>query len=188
MIGASHGFEIPFVFGHYDLGPRANVVWTEENRAGRDRLSEQMMSYWTEFARSGRPGKGREGDQTEWGRWELALAAPKLMLLDTPAGGGLRMFSEVATPADVIERVRTDPRLESTRCDVARRSSDSLEGIGTPPISIEGCGAPHVAALAIQWRISARERSSARIGSTGSNTECRCSRSAARGSSWHGHR
>ena len=34
LLGAAHGFEIPFVFGHFDLGRQGNVIFTDENRAG----------------------------------------------------------------------------------------------------------------------------------------------------------
>jgi para-nitrobenzyl esterase len=46
MLGAAHGFEIPFVFGHWQLGREANVLFTDGNAAGRAELSRKMMSYW----------------------------------------------------------------------------------------------------------------------------------------------
>ena len=52
-IGARHAGEIEYVFGQLDSVP--NVTWTKEDRT----LSDQMMSYWANFARSGNPnGKG----------------------------------------------------------------------------------------------------------------------------------
>jgi para-nitrobenzyl esterase len=38
MPGAGHGFEIPFVFGHWFLGPSADVVFTDDNAPGREAL------------------------------------------------------------------------------------------------------------------------------------------------------
>lgn len=146
MIGAAHGFEIPFVFGHYDLGPRANVVWTDENRPGRDLLSSQMMSYWTEFARTGRPGRGRAGDLVEWSVWASDEGATRFMLLDTAAGGGLRISEEGATAAAVEDIVANAPGLERTRCAVAERTSRTLVGIGEAAIRLPGCEAPAEAA------------------------------------------
>ena len=46
---AFHSDDIEYVFGTLDTRPGA--VWRPEDR----RLSEQMMSYWTNFARSGDP-------------------------------------------------------------------------------------------------------------------------------------
>ena len=48
-IGARHAGEIEYVFGALDSVPK--VVWDPQDRA----LSEQMMGYWTNFARSGDP-------------------------------------------------------------------------------------------------------------------------------------
>jgi para-nitrobenzyl esterase len=47
--GARHAGEIEYVFGTLDSVPK--VVWDPQDRA----LSEQMMGYWTNFARSGDP-------------------------------------------------------------------------------------------------------------------------------------
>ena len=68
MLGAAHGFEIPFVFGHFDLGRAGNVIFTKENEPGRKALSAQMMSYWAEFAYTGAPGRGRDRQLPEWTR------------------------------------------------------------------------------------------------------------------------
>jgi len=147
MVGAAHGFEIPFVFGHYDLGPRANRFWTDDNRAGRDVLSGQMMSYWAEFARTGRPGKGRDGDLPEWTPYALTPGEPTYIVLDTTADGGVRMSTDRPTSADVLAMIATDPNLEGTRCEVAWRANQTLRGLGDQTIQIAGCEAPDVAAL-----------------------------------------
>ncbi|MEN8160768.1 MAG: carboxylesterase family protein, partial [Myxococcota bacterium] len=66
VIGAAHGLEIPFVFGHWDVGPETSSLFNFLNRSGREALSAAMMSYWAEFAYTGSPGRGRAGDLPEW--------------------------------------------------------------------------------------------------------------------------
>ena len=61
MLGAAHGLEIPFVFGHFELGEGGNIIFTDANASGRRALSAAMISYWTEFAQDGVPGGGRDG-------------------------------------------------------------------------------------------------------------------------------
>ncbi len=123
MLGAAHGFEIPFVFGHFDLGKAGNRIFTDENRAGREALAEAMMSYWAAFARTGDPGRGEAGELPAWTAWDPTRAgAPKYLVLDTPQDGGIRMASEIETPDKVIASVASDPRLATAeqRCDVLR--------------------------------------------------------------------
>jgi para-nitrobenzyl esterase len=116
MIGASHVFEIPFVFGHFDLGREANATFDVANEPGRLALSSQMMSYWAAFARDGRPGKGSRGDLPEW------RPAPDFLVLDTAAGGGLWMSGETLTEEEALAGVASDVRLrtDEERCEVAR--------------------------------------------------------------------
>jgi para-nitrobenzyl esterase len=153
MLGAGHGFEIPFVFGHYDLGPEGNVIFTSDNVAGREQLSARMMSYWTEFARSGSPGRGRAGELPEWTAWDVSSPeAPKFMVLDTDADGGLRMSSEVVTAEALVAQVESDPHLGSgeVRCEVYRDVERWLHGIGETFASAEQECAPAMAAEAAQ--------------------------------------
>ena len=106
MLGAAHGFEIPFVFGHFNLGREGNVIWTAQNEAGRRMLSTQMMAYWAEFAYRGAPGRGRTGLLPEWSAWnERSAQAPTYLVLDTPAGGGVRMVSGALTRAGVLAAI-----------------------------------------------------------------------------------
>jgi para-nitrobenzyl esterase len=122
MLGASHGFEIPFVFGHFDLGRAGNMIFTSENEPGRKELSHTLMSYWAAFARWGDPGRGATADLPEWTAWDPSPGAHKFVVLDTTAGGGVRMGSEPLTRADVVAGVDADPRLTSQRerCAVYR--------------------------------------------------------------------
>ncbi len=115
MLGAAHGFEIPFVFGHWDLGRQANVLFDAANLPGREALSERMMSYWAQFAYAGDPGRGRDGELPPWQAWSPAPGADRVAILDTEAGGGIRMAAERVSPAQVIESVDADPRLGSQR-------------------------------------------------------------------------
>jgi len=115
-LGASHGFEIPFVFGHWDLGPRAVGLFGFWNRGARRELSEQMMSYWAELAYAGDPGQGREGDLPRWVAWDASgPEAHKYVILDTEDGGGVRMGSEPVTVQDVLAAVAGDERLRDAR-------------------------------------------------------------------------
>lgn len=123
MLGASHGFEIPFVFGHFDLGEAADVLWTDENAAGRKELSERMISYWVNFAKTGAPGRGVDGDLPEW------KPGPEFLVFDTDAGGGLRMSNETVREDEVLAAADSDARLgtKEQRCEfgefLRRRSS-----------------------------------------------------------------
>ncbi|HSP96499.1 MAG TPA: carboxylesterase family protein [Candidatus Dormibacteraeota bacterium] len=116
MLGASHGFEIPFVFDHFDLGPQGNVMWTDDNEPGREQLSAAMMGYWAEFARNGRPGRGGSDRGVEWLAWDpSAPAAPKYLVLDTAAGGGIRMSDDAVTLDRLRSDLASDPRLTDPR-------------------------------------------------------------------------
>ena len=35
LLGASHGFEIPFVFGHFDIGPESRFLFDADNEPAR---------------------------------------------------------------------------------------------------------------------------------------------------------
>jgi para-nitrobenzyl esterase len=114
-LGAAHGFEIPFVFGHWHLGRRGRVLFRASNRLSREALSDAMRSYWARFAAEGSPDTGLEGELPAWAPWDPRPGGPKFLILDSPADGGLRMASEPVSVADVLAAVEADPRLASAR-------------------------------------------------------------------------
>jgi len=81
LIGAGHAIEIPFVFGNFIPGGILRVLWSEANRPGREQLSEAMMAYWANFARTGDPNTG-DADLPLWETWTNAPLSPKRMILD----------------------------------------------------------------------------------------------------------
>jgi para-nitrobenzyl esterase len=113
-LGAAHGFEVPFVFGHFDLGPQGNVIFDDANRPGREALSAKLMSYWAEFASSGNPGRGRNNELPPWTAWDPAPAGHKTMHLDT-GDDGTRMASDPVTIESVVASVESDARLKTPR-------------------------------------------------------------------------
>jgi para-nitrobenzyl esterase len=123
MVGAGHGLEIPFVFGHFDLGPETGMLFNASNRSGRLALSAQMMSYWAEFAYSGSPGTGRSGDLPLWRSWDNSdLRSPKYMVLDTSISGGSRMETAVYSIDGIVASLVEDSRIESvqSKCRLLR--------------------------------------------------------------------
>jgi para-nitrobenzyl esterase len=121
MLGASHAIEIPFVFGWMDLGRFDRMLFDPDRKAAAITLSDAMMSYWAQFARTGDPARGVGGDLSEWRAWPSAAAAGgRFLVLDTPADGGIRMSGESLTREGLLERLVEDPRFESweERCEV----------------------------------------------------------------------
>ena len=144
IVGAAHGFEIPFVFGHFDLGKEGNIIFDQANERGRLVLSEQMMSYWAEFAYRGDPGRGRDGSLPKWGAWSNRKDGDKTMILDTKAGGGLRMSKGVLSEAAVLHGVDIDPRLPTQvlKCGVYREltlETELLDEKSYPSAGSWGC-------------------------------------------------
>ena len=61
-----------------------------------------MTSYWTEFAYSGDPGRGRNGQNPHWAHWkEDGLTS---LILDTKNDAGIRMISDEYT----MESIKTE--------------------------------------------------------------------------------
>ena len=113
MLGAAHGFEIPFVFGHFDLGSQADAIFTSANAPAREELSATMRRAWAAFARAGVPDPA-------WPAWRGD--APAGIVLDIPADGGVRPEPGRLTRAAVLAGVAHDPRLDGprARCRVLR--------------------------------------------------------------------
>jgi para-nitrobenzyl esterase len=149
VLGAAHAFEVPFVFGHFQLGRQSDRLFAKSNQPGREALSAAMRSYWAEFARSGAPGKGSRGDQPLWTAWSPAESGDKFMVLDTEAGGGLRMTREgVVTNQALVAGMRSDPRLGDAklRCQVLADLVEWSPVLGDADYAAGGCdGHPVVA-------------------------------------------
>lgn len=122
LLGAAHGLEIPFVFGHWDIGRLSQLIFNDDNRAEREALSARMMAYWAAFARKFDPGQGTHGNVPRWQRWQPDGLS--YTILDTEADGGIRMSREHLRLADLVERLAIDERLDSAeaRCEVFRSS------------------------------------------------------------------
>jgi para-nitrobenzyl esterase len=106
-MGAAHALEVTFVFGNFPNSMK--IMIPESTIPARDRLAESMMSYWTEFAHTGAPGRGRSGHEVAWTAWQNDDAhVLRLMILDTEIDRGIRMSSERVTMADLKARFLTD--------------------------------------------------------------------------------
>jgi para-nitrobenzyl esterase len=77
--GAFHSDDIEYVFGNLDS--RKGIAWRPEDYA----MSEQMMTYWSSFARTGDPNRGVKG--TNLPLWPVYAPASgsKVMYLNQPS-------------------------------------------------------------------------------------------------------
>ena len=120
LVGAGHAMEIPFVFGWLSLGPATSLVFDPDKAETDQALSDAMMSYWTEFAYSGNPARGREGTLEVWPAWSNEPDGVKMLILDSQNDGGIRASSENVTWQSLLADSRADSRLSETRdwCEV----------------------------------------------------------------------
>jgi para-nitrobenzyl esterase len=120
LLGAAHGFELPFLFGTFDLGDPmlSRLLFPAEGQPSREILAERMMAYWAEFARTGRPGRGGRGDLPEWLSWVTGGdRAANLMVLDSEGGGGIRVAQTKLSRDHVIAAVDAESDLgQADKC------------------------------------------------------------------------
>ncbi|MYF10771.1 MAG: carboxylesterase family protein [Gammaproteobacteria bacterium] len=111
-LGAAHALEIAFVFNDFEGGIAA-LGYIYPNDENQSALSRSMMSYWTEFAYAGAPGRGRDGAEVPWLAW--GQGGQTSILLDTPTDGGIRMDDDVVTSASVKAELMADASLPPGR-------------------------------------------------------------------------
>lgn len=110
LMGAAHAMEIPFVFGSHATMPWRFLFRNKEQRSD---LSAAMMSYWAEFAYSGDPASGRDGQLPVW-----QAHGERIMLFDTDNDGGVRMVREPVNIDDIKQRLINDEAFSrKERCE-----------------------------------------------------------------------
>ncbi len=116
LIGAGHAVELLFVFGGTDSTLATRLLVDDVPSA--ERLSKEMRSYWGEFAATGNPGRGQQGDLPAWPGW--AAESPQFLVFDSVRDAGLHLSGETETEAGVIAAVANDTRLTDIdlRCEV----------------------------------------------------------------------
>ncbi|MEP4486205.1 MAG: carboxylesterase family protein [Halioglobus sp.] len=112
LLGAPHGMELDFLFGPM-VSRAVPGLFNEKNAPGVAQLSSAMLSYWTQFAYTSDPARGRAGELPQWRSW--VSSAGKMMLLDTDAGGGLRLSDEGVTVAALKQRLKQDKQITDAR-------------------------------------------------------------------------
>ena len=80
LTGACHAMEIDFLFGTEGIA-LGSLAFTDKNRPGRLALSQAMMDYWGQFARTGNPNR-LDSKLTKWKPWSNGEGAPKTLLLN----------------------------------------------------------------------------------------------------------
>lgn len=117
MLGATHGMEIQFAHGHFD-GQLGSFLG-EDTLAERETLSNAMMGYWGQFARTGKPGtKGLNPTLPEWTPYDVASQAPKFMTFDA-APAGIRMGDTIERASTIVDDFIADKRVAtlSEKCE-----------------------------------------------------------------------
>ncbi len=119
LLGAAHALEIPFGFGRLRFLMFTPVLFSDDHRELDLKLVRAMTSYWTNFAATGDPARGRDDELPAWKPWSLD-GDDRFILLDTEDDGGLRMSADSVDRRAVIERVAADARFESAeeRCPI----------------------------------------------------------------------
>jgi hypothetical protein len=86
------------------------MVFNEQNRPGREALSNDMQAYVAQFVRTGDPCPDGSG-LVEWQPWSNAAGGPKCVLLNADLNtASIAMSMTELTEADVTARIDADVR------------------------------------------------------------------------------
>ena len=112
LIGAAHALEILFVFGTFDSFIVKNFLFGDDAYPAGKKLSDQIQSYWAEFAYTGNPGRGREGNLPLWTSWSNQ-EGDKYLVLDSENDKGVFMSDIEYTQDYLLNRIASDSRLNN---------------------------------------------------------------------------
>lgn len=98
LLGAAHGVEIEFVFNHFDLDIGFHLLWSGANKKIREDLAHKVGSYWAQFAKSGSPASGVNGEQLAWPKGPLSF-----LILDSELDQGVRADTGLFTRNELHE-------------------------------------------------------------------------------------
>ena len=106
LAGAAHALELLFLFpAAFDNVLIKNLV-VKDSYEGAIKLSDQMMSYWAEFAYTGDPGKGRSKRLASME--SHGQTKNKYMILDSEEGQGLTMVNNAVTMNSMVDEMAED--------------------------------------------------------------------------------
>ena len=112
LLGAAHALEIPFVFNKFIKPMR--VIFPEAMQEEFNTVADHMSAYWAQFAHTGSPGSGRDGDMPVWSSWNVTdPQSPRLMVFDTQSDRGIRMVTDQITSKDLKQRFLADSSFAS---------------------------------------------------------------------------
>ena len=115
LMGAGHGFELPFVFGDTKTLAALDGIFPDEDPPSLLRLAAITMDYWGEFARHGNPGKGSNGNSIRWPAWQPGSG--QTLHLDSEADGGVYLSELAFTAGQLKQRLLDDEQLNhQQRC------------------------------------------------------------------------
>ncbi|MEP2103816.1 MAG: carboxylesterase family protein [Parasphingorhabdus sp.] len=116
LLGASHGFEIPFVFGTFDdFADGSKYLFPSKHAASRGALSAAMGQYWTSFARDGQP-KAESGPA--WPRYTSG-SSHQLIRFDSERDNGIGTLPGLDSMKLWIADLQQDKRMSpSDQCAI----------------------------------------------------------------------
>ena len=112
LIGASHGTEISLITGNNKLVEGYGFLIYPAGPSKRF-ISKNMMKFWSNFAKEGKPGKSSNG--IEWSLYSHSQGSKNFMILDDKKN--MRMKSYQTSYKSLVEELNNDTRVsELERC------------------------------------------------------------------------
>jgi para-nitrobenzyl esterase len=131
LLGAAHGFEIPFVFNRFqNFGAADWILFRKKTLDDRERLSSAMGGYWASFARDGVPSYAGAPAWPVYGE-----NGASFMRLDTDNDGGIEVINGADSLDALVADLKKDPRIDDAeRCLIVE---EMAEWMFTRPIQKE---------------------------------------------------
>ena len=90
------------------------------------KLSDHMISYWTQFAYTGDPGMGRDSTSPEWKPWS---EEDTYIVLDSDRGQNISMRNNIVSWESLVQDLTLDTRLSNKeKCEILYGGSNEDDG------------------------------------------------------------